>query len=105
MCCGWKSLPGLMFRASVSGRDAIRRSCVAISWRCDERLREEPRTPRVTDDPHLLDPEYDKHGGFPNFKAPQPGPGFAPVLTAMRKARAPAGGGGPPHRTPGQGAR
>jgi hypothetical protein len=38
-------------------------------------------------DPHLLDPDYDKHGGFPNFKAAEPGPGFARFLTAMRRAQ------------------
>jgi acyl-coenzyme A thioesterase PaaI-like protein len=41
----------------------------------------------VSDDPHVLDPDYDKHGGFPNFKAAEPGPGFARFLTAMRRAQ------------------
>jgi hypothetical protein len=41
----------------------------------------------MTDDPHLLDPDYDRHGGFPNFEAAQPGPGFARFLTAMRRAQ------------------
>jgi hypothetical protein len=41
----------------------------------------------VTDDPRLVDPDYDKHGGFPNFKRAQPGPGFARFLTAMRRAQ------------------
>jgi len=27
----------------------------------------------MTDDPHLVDPDYDKHGGFPNFEAAEPG--------------------------------
>lgn len=41
----------------------------------------------MTDDPHLLDPDYDKHGGFPNFQAAEPGPGFARFLAAMRRAQ------------------
>jgi acyl-coenzyme A thioesterase PaaI-like protein len=41
----------------------------------------------VTDDPHLIDPDYDKHGGFPNFQAADPGPGFGRFLTAMRRAQ------------------
>lgn len=41
----------------------------------------------MTDDPHVLDPDYDKHGGFPNFQAAEPGPGFGRFLTAMRRAQ------------------
>ena len=41
----------------------------------------------MTDDPHLVDPDYDKHGGFPNFQAADPGPGFGRFLTAMRRAQ------------------
>ncbi len=41
----------------------------------------------MTDDPHLLDPEYDKHGGFPNFERADPGPGFGRFLAAMRRAQ------------------
>jgi acyl-coenzyme A thioesterase PaaI-like protein len=41
----------------------------------------------VTDDPHLLDPDYDKHGGFPNFQPAEPGPGFGRFLAAMRRAQ------------------
>src|SRR6201987_1278319 len=75
-----------MFRASASDPGAIRPSCDATSWRhSDERLREEP-TP-MTDDPRLGDPDYDKHGGFPNFQAAEPGPGFGRFLTAMRRAQ------------------
>ncbi len=39
------------------------------------------------EDPRLVDPDYDKHGGFPNFEAAQPGPGFGRFLTAMRRAQ------------------
>jgi acyl-coenzyme A thioesterase PaaI-like protein len=39
----------------------------------------------VSQDPHLVDPDYDHHGGFPNFQFAQPGPGFARFLTAMRQ--------------------
>lgn len=38
-------------------------------------------------DPHLVDPDYDKHGGFPNFQRAQPGPGFGRFLAAMRRAQ------------------
>lgn len=41
----------------------------------------------MSDDPHLLDPDYDKHGGFPNFQAAEPGPGFGRFLEAMRRAQ------------------
>jgi len=41
----------------------------------------------VTDDPRLVDPDYDKHGGFPNFQAAEPGPGFGRFLAAMRRAQ------------------
>ncbi|MCZ8382118.1 PaaI family thioesterase [Mycobacterium sp. CPCC 205372] len=41
----------------------------------------------MTDDPRLVDPEYDRHGGFPNFERADPGPGFARFLTAMRRAQ------------------
>jgi acyl-coenzyme A thioesterase PaaI-like protein len=41
----------------------------------------------VTDDPRLVDPDYDKHGGFPNFQAAEPGPGFGRFLSAMRRAQ------------------
>jgi acyl-coenzyme A thioesterase PaaI-like protein len=38
-------------------------------------------------DPHLEDPEYDRHGGFPNFQPATPGPGFERFLSAMRRAQ------------------
>ncbi|AFM15266.1 uncharacterized protein, possibly involved in aromatic compounds catabolism [Mycolicibacterium chubuense NBB4] len=38
-------------------------------------------------DPRRVDPEYDRHGGFPVFEAAQPGPGFERFLTAMRRAQ------------------
>lgn len=38
-------------------------------------------------DPRRVDPEYDRHGGFPVFEAADPGPGFARFLTAMRRAQ------------------
>lgn len=38
-------------------------------------------------DPRRVDPEYDRHGGFPVFEAADPGPGFARFLTAMRQAQ------------------
>lgn len=38
-------------------------------------------------DPRQEDPDYDKHGGFPNFEPADPGPGFARFLTAMRRAQ------------------
>jgi acyl-coenzyme A thioesterase PaaI-like protein len=44
----------------------------------------------VTDyglDPRRVDPEYDRHGGFPVFEPATPGPGFERFLTAMRQAQ------------------
>ncbi|QZY46793.1 PaaI family thioesterase [Mycolicibacterium austroafricanum] len=38
-------------------------------------------------DPRRVDPEYDRHGGFPVFEAADPGPGFARFLAAMRQAQ------------------
>jgi acyl-coenzyme A thioesterase PaaI-like protein len=42
----------------------------------------------VTDyglDPRRVDPDYNRHGGFPVFEAADPGPGFGRFLTAMRR--------------------
>jgi acyl-coenzyme A thioesterase PaaI-like protein len=44
----------------------------------------------VTDfglDPRRVDPEYDRHGGFPVFEVAEPGPGFERFLTGMRQAQ------------------
>jgi acyl-coenzyme A thioesterase PaaI-like protein len=41
----------------------------------DERLREE----------RSVDPDYDRHGGFPLFQPADPGPGFAPFISSMRR--------------------
>ncbi|MGB0970190.1 MAG: PaaI family thioesterase [Mycobacterium sp.] len=41
----------------------------------------------MIDDSRPVDPEYDRRGGFPNFEAAQPGPGFGRFLTAMRRAQ------------------
>lgn len=38
-------------------------------------------------DPRRVDPQYDRHGGFPVFEAADPGPGFGRFLTAMRRAQ------------------
>jgi len=38
-------------------------------------------------DPSLEDPDYFKHGGFPQFEPARPGPGFGRFLTAMRRAQ------------------
>ncbi|TGD89099.1 PaaI family thioesterase [Mycolicibacterium sp. CH28] len=37
-------------------------------------------------DPHQLDPDYDRHGGFPKLEPAHPGPDFARFLVAMRRA-------------------
>ncbi|MDT5110045.1 MAG: hypothetical protein QOE20_1935, partial [Mycobacterium sp.] len=47
----------------------------------DEGLREE----QTASDPKAVDPEYDRHGGFPIFESAQPGPGFAPFVASMRR--------------------
>ncbi|MGE2689212.1 PaaI family thioesterase [Mycolicibacterium pulveris] len=39
----------------------------------------------MTDDPHLIDPDYAKHGGFPEYARAEPGPGFGRFLTVMRR--------------------
>jgi len=36
-------------------------------------------------DPRRVDPDYDRHGGFPVFEAADPGPGFGRFLAAMRR--------------------
>ncbi len=36
-------------------------------------------------DPEQLDPDYDHHGGFPEYGAASPGPGFGRFVTAMRR--------------------
>ncbi|WP_299558248.1 PaaI family thioesterase [uncultured Mycolicibacterium sp.] len=41
----------------------------------------------MTDDPRLVDPDYDKHGGFPNFQIIEPPAEFGRFLTAMRRAQ------------------
>ncbi|MCH9734139.1 MAG: PaaI family thioesterase [Actinomycetia bacterium] len=41
----------------------------------------------MTHDSRPVDPEYNRRGGFPNFTAAQPGPGFGRFLTAMRRAQ------------------
>ncbi|MDY6996474.1 MAG: PaaI family thioesterase [Actinomycetota bacterium] len=38
-------------------------------------------------DPRTVDPDYDRHGGFPNFTPAEPGPGFGRFLSAMRRAQ------------------
>ncbi len=39
----------------------------------------------MTDQPELLDPDYEKHGGFPHYEVATPGPGFARFVAAMRR--------------------
>lgn len=41
----------------------------------------------TAEDPRALDPDYDSHGGFPNFTPAEPGAGFGRFLTAMRRAQ------------------
>lgn len=38
-------------------------------------------------DPHELDPDYDRHGGFPRIEITDPPPGFGEFLSAMRRAQ------------------
>lgn len=45
------------------------------------------RSEPAADDPHVADPDYDSHGGFPNFEIARPGPGFGRFLMAMRRAQ------------------
>jgi acyl-coenzyme A thioesterase PaaI-like protein len=39
----------------------------------------------MSDQPEALDLDYQHHGGFPNYEAAQPGPGFGRFVTAMRR--------------------
>jgi len=36
-------------------------------------------------DPAKVDPDYDRHGGFPVFEPARPGPGFGPFLASTRR--------------------
>lgn len=38
-------------------------------------------------DPRELDPEYEHHGGFPEYGPASPGPGFARFLATMRRVQ------------------
>ena len=38
-------------------------------------------------DPRELDPDYDKHGGFPRFEPIEEPPGFGRFVEAMRRAQ------------------
>jgi acyl-coenzyme A thioesterase PaaI-like protein len=38
-------------------------------------------------DPRQLDPEYEHHGGFPEYGVASPGPGFGRFVTAMRRVQ------------------
>jgi len=60
-----------------------------MCWRPgrDERLREEPTTVTAEPDPHELDPDYDKHGGFPRFQVLDEPAGFGRFVMAMRCAQ------------------
>ena len=62
-------------------------SCIGVGPGREQTIvRRDILAPLVTD-PRLVDPDYDKHGGFPNFEAAQPGPGFGRFLTAMRRTQ------------------
>jgi acyl-coenzyme A thioesterase PaaI-like protein len=39
----------------------------------------------VSENPKVVDLEYDKHGGFPVFTPAEPGPGFGPFVASMRR--------------------
>ncbi|OBH90058.1 MULTISPECIES: PaaI family thioesterase [unclassified Mycobacterium] len=41
--------------------------------------------PAAEPDPKELDPEYDHHGGFPEYGPASPGPGFGRFVAAMRQ--------------------
>ena len=38
-----------------------------------------------SESPEQLDPDYDHHGGFPEYGAASPGPGFGRFVSAMRR--------------------
>jgi acyl-coenzyme A thioesterase PaaI-like protein len=39
----------------------------------------------VSEQPEASDPDYRRHGGFPNYEPAEPGPGFVRFVTAMRR--------------------
>ncbi len=39
----------------------------------------------MTDIPAAVDPDYDRHGGFPEYAAAEPDPGFVRFVAAMRR--------------------
>lgn len=41
----------------------------------------------VPDNPTDLDPEYEHHGGFPEYSPATPGPGFGKFVAAMRRVQ------------------
>ena len=41
----------------------------------------------MSEDPRSVDPDYDRHGGFPTFDPAHPGPGFGRFLSAMRRVQ------------------
>src|SRR6202012_2831525 len=45
--------------------------------------------------PEQLDPDYDHHGGFPEYGAASPGPGFGRFVAAMRRVQDLAGSADP----------
>ena len=71
--------------------------------RRDERSREEQTA--VTDDPRVVDPDYDRHGGFPNFQAGTAGSGLRAVPDGDASRAGPGGVGRSRHRHLGAGRR
>ena len=41
--------------------------------------------PRQDQDPKDLDPDYEHHGGFPEYGPASPGPGFGRFVATMRQ--------------------
>ena len=65
-------------------------SCIGVGPGRDSDHRASRRAggPPVTDSsqsPEQLDPDYDHHGGFPEYGAASPGPGFGRFVAAMRR--------------------
>ena len=103
----------------LAARRACRSSCFVhrrgTRPRADHRATRHPGRPRamsaraknrhVTDDPRVVDPDYDRHGGFPNFEPAHPGPGFGRFVDRDASRAGPGGIGRSRHRHLGAGRR
>ena len=80
-------------------------SCIGVGPGREQTIvRRDILAPR-DDDPHLVDPDYDKHGGFPNFEAGRARAGFRSFPHRDAARAGPGGVGRPGQRNLGTGRR